>query len=571
MGFEAAVDAMDAVSLQLRGASDFNEDIRILLAPGLGLSPEERTAGRQMSLLLAGIAGLVLVLTCANVGNIFLTRATARAGEVGVRQALGAGRGRLARQLVTESVVLALVATALAVPLVTSAAKILPLLFPLPLAASVAPDWRVYLFLCSVGVGAGFVFGAVPAWAVARRDVARTLREGGTTGGRHRTRLRDALVAGQLAISLGLVSGAALLGRSVLNARGADPGFDPDQVLVGFLNLRSTGRYPRDALADFQTRLLRELDAIPGVTGAALAGQAPVLGGHSRATVVPVDRGDDPEAGFEAEYVAVTPTYFETLRIPILRGRAFLEPSQEPEPVVVVNQALADLFWPGEDPVGKALAGPIGPRRVIGLVADVQMRSLRAPGRPGVYYAYHQEPAGFLAVHLRTQGPTGAVVPALRRALANVDSEVPLTGVTDLREGLGRSLSETRTFGLVVSTFAGLALVLSLIGLYGLIAHGVSQRAREMGIRIALGAGRGQLIRMVLARGLVLSLLGIILGLGVSLALGRALEAVLFGVGAANPLALGGAALLLLGASLFAAWVPARRASRVDAVVSLRD
>ena len=176
-----------------------------------------------------------------------------------------------------------------------------------------------------------------------------------------------------------------------------------------------------------------------------------------------------------------------------------------------------------------------------------------------------------MAVHLRTQGPTTSVIPGLRRALANVDPAVPLTGVTDLREGLARSLSETRTFGRVVSTFAGLALVLSLIGLYGLIAHGVSQRSREMGIRIALGAAGGELIRMVLARGLTLAMVGILLGVGVSLALGRALEGVLFGVSSSNPLVLGGAAIILMSASLFAAWVPARRASRVDAVISLRE
>lgn len=572
VALETAAAAMDVVSGRLRSASDVNEGIRVLLAPGIGLSPEEREAGGQITLLLSGIAALVLLLTCANVANLFLARTTTRTAEMGVRQALGAGRGRLARQLVTESVILSLVATVLAVPLLGGAATVLPSLFPMTVAVSLAPDFRVYAFMATVGVLAGLLFGAVPSFAMSRWDLARGLREGGTTGGRRRTRLRDALVVGQLALSLGLVSGAALLGRSVLNARGADPGFNPDGLVVGQLNLRSTGRYQEEgAVAGFQERLLLELERIPGVEAAALAGQAPVLGGHGRASVVPAELENDPNAGVEAEYTPVTPTYFETLGIPLLQGRTFRDAAEEPEPVVVVNQALARLFWPGEDPLGRELWRQGHPVRVVGVVADVQMRSLRAAANPGVYYPYHQEESPYMALHVRTQGPTASLAPALKRAVAAVDPGLPLTGITDLREGLARSLSETRTFVLVVATFAGLALVLSLIGLYGLITHGVSQRARELGIRIALGAGRGELVRMVLMRAVTLTAGGMVLGVGVSLALGRALRGVLFGVSPSNPLALG-LALILMGAMcLLAAWLPARRAGQVDAMVSLRE
>ncbi len=571
VSFESAEASMDAVTMRLRASSDINEDIRVLLAPGIGLAPEERADGQRVALLLSGIAALVLLLTCANVGNLFLTRATARGGEVSVRQALGAGRGRLMRQLITESVVLALVACAVAAPLIQGAGRFIPALFPFPLAVSVAPDASVYVFLLVVAVVAGVLFGAVPAWAVARHDVARTLREGGTTGGRGRTRLRDALVIGQLAISLGLVTGAALLGRSVLNARGAEPGFDPDGVLVGFLNLRSTGRYEGASAIDFQDRLLDELNRLPGLAGVALASQAPVLGGHARSTVRPTDRADDPSSGFEAEFNVVSPDYFETLGIPVLRGRTFGTRAEDPEAVVVVNQALAQLFWPGEDAVGRELAGRGESFRVIGVVADVQMRSLRAAGRPGVYYPHHRVPTQFLSIHLRTHGVTASLLPAMRRAVAAVDPQVPVTGITDLRQGLARSLSETRTFGLLVATFAGLALVLSIIGLYGLVSHGVSQRSRELGIRIALGAAAAQLANTVLARGAGLAVVGIGVGIAVSLALGQALEGMLFGVSPTSPLVLGGAATLLLAASLVAAWIPARRATRVDAAVSLRD
>jgi len=563
--------SMDRVTAGLRAAWEQNGDIRPLLAPGLGLTPEERAEGQRIFLLLGGIAFMVLLLTCANVGNLFLARAATRETEMGIRQALGAGKTRLVRQLVTESVAMALAAAVITVPVLTGAGTTLKALFPFSLTVPLAPDFRVYLFLGGVALLAGVLFGTAPALALARRDVAHTLREGASTGGRSRTRLRDVLVVGQLAISLGLVSGAALLGRSVLNASRADPGFDPDGVLVGFINLAASGRYEGQSLVDYQRRLLSALEQIPGVETAALAGQAPILGGHSRSTVAAADRPDDPRASFEAEYVVVTPGYFETLDIPLLQGRTLRPPEEEPERVVVVNETLARLFWPGQEAVGQELVRREDRFRVVGVVGDVQMRSLRSPANPGVYYPFHQEEERYLSVHLKSRGPAMSLVSGLKEAVAAVDPEVPVTGITDLRSGLSRSLSETRAFGIVVAVFAGLALALSVVGLYGLMAYGVTQRIREMGIRMALGAPGRELVRLVLARGLVLSGFGLVLGLGVALAVGQALKGALFGVGAANPTALAGSAVLLLGAGLVAAWIPARRASRVDAAVSLRE
>jgi predicted permease len=491
--------------------------------------------------------------------------------EMGVRQALGAGRLRLVRQVVTESVALALAAAVVTVPILAWAGGTLDALFPISLRVSLAPDFRVYLFLAVIALAAGILLGSVPAWATARRDLAHTLREGASTWGRKRTRLRDVLVVSQLAISLGLVSGAALLGRSVLNANRVDPGFNAENLLVGFINLNATGRYEGEEILRFQERLLSELEQMPGVTGAALAGQAPVLGGHSRSTVSAPDRPDDPEARFEAEYNVVTPGYFETLGIPILRGRGLRSPAEEPERVVVVNETLARMFWPGEEAVGKELARGEDRMRVVGVAGDVQMRSLREPARPGVYYPFHQELETYLVAHLRVRGSPSGASSSLKSAVSAVDPEVPITGITDLRGGLARSLGEVRTFGLVVSIFASLALVLSMVGLYGLISYGVAQRTREMGIRLALGAPGDRLVRLVLRRGIFLSGLGLVLGFGIALAIGKALEGVLFGVAPANPLALLGSGTVLFLAGLLAAWVPARRASRVDAVVSLRE
>ena len=571
VSYEAAEASMDGITASLRAASDINEDIRVLMAPGVGLSPGERAEAKQITYLLMGIALLVLILTCANVGNLFLARATTREPEMNVRRALGAGRSRLTRQLITESLILGLVATAIAVPLVVFLNGLLPSVVPFRLTNAVSPDTNVFIFLGVVGLFSGFLFGTAPAWTLSRATVAKSLRDAGTTGGPRRTLLRDALVVGQLAISLGLVSGAALLGRSVMNVYEADPGFDPEDLYVGFVNLRATGRYEGAAVAEFQERLLRELEATPGLEGVALAGQAPILGGHSRSTVRPLESRDDLESGYEAEFTVITPEYFDALGISLIRGRSFLPPAREPERVVIVNQALAERFWPGQDPIGKTLLRGENTMRVVGLVADVQMRSLRTPANPGVYYPYHQEEQSYFAVHAKTQGTLASTLPALRTAVANVDSEVPLTGVVNLREGLATSLSETRTFGYVVTAFAGLALVLSLLGLYGLVSYGVAQRNRELGIRLALGAPRAELINLILIRGMALSGVGLLLGLGLAVGIGRSLEGVLYGVGATYLPALVASTAVLFLAGLLAAWIPARRASRVDAVVSLRE
>jgi len=542
----------------------------------VGLDPEGRARAGQMSLLLAGIVGLVLLLTCTNVANLFLARGAARTTEVGVRVAVGAGRSRVVRQLVTESLVLALLATALAVPLVRASGRLLPLVFPYTLSVSVAADGRVYLFLAAIGLAAGLVFGVAPAWAATSLDVSRALREGRSGAGRGRTRLRDGLVVTQLALSLGLVAAAALLGRSVVNARAADPGFDPDGLVVAFVDLQPTGRYDPASGRDLFQRLLARVATIPGVRSATIASQAPIWGGHSRATVRPADRPGEVE--FEAENVVVGPRYFETLGIPVLAGRTLGGPEDEPERVVVVNEALARLFWPDDAPSASGVRSAVGERldgdpgwTVVGVVGDVNMRSLRSRARPAVYYPTSQAYASSMGIHVRTDAPGGDMARRLREAVDEVDPELPVANVVDLRQAMVASMGETRTIGWLVAAFALLALALAAIGLYGLVSFAVSQRVGELGIRIALGARPGSLVRMVLARGLFLAGVGVAAGLALSVALGRALRGLLFGIGTTDGLTLAGASATLLVTAIVAAWIPARRAARVDAAVSLRE
>lgn len=568
--FETATAAMDGATTRLRAASDVNDDIRVLLAEGVGLDPEERAQARTLAMLLMGIAALILVLTCANVANLFIARGTSRETEMGVRLALGAGRGRLARQLGTESLLLGLVAAALAVPLVVASGRLLPALIPYTLATSLDPDARVLGVIVAMGIVAGLLFGFLPAVRFTRRDLTGALREGASRGNSGRTRGRDALVVSQLAVSLGLLTGAALLGRSVLNAWSTNPGFEPRGLVAAYLSVDGTGRYDRPAAVALHERIAREMAGVPGVAATSFASQAPFLGPFARSSVAPVERKDDPNASIEAEEVYVGGNYFETMGMPLLTGRTLADASLETERVAVVNETLARMFWPGEDAVGKMLSSE-EPMRVVGVVADARVRSLRGPARPAVYQPFIRSYTGDAFLHVRTSAGMTGLPARVRELVAGMDPGVPVSRIDDIHGRMTASLGETRTFGTLVATFAALALVLSVVGLYGLISYRVSNRVREMGIRLALGAKPDAIVRMVVGRGVALAVAGVAVGLLLSLALGRALEGLLFGVSARSPLSLALAAVVLLAAATAAAWLPARRASRIDAAESLRQ
>ncbi len=568
VSFAEARASMDVVASRLRSIDPVHEGIMVELAEGVGLDPTDRAEATRMSTILAVIVVLVFLLTCTNVANLFLSRAAGRTTEVGVRIALGAGGGRLVRQLLTEGSLLAVLAMILSLPLVLSAGELLPRVMPYRVSVSLAPDARVFGFLVVIGIIAGLTLSVAPAWAALRSDAARTLREGSSTLRRSRSRLQDMLVVSQLALSLALVTGAALLGRSVLNAYNADPGFEADGLSAGYVGLYDTGRYDRETGQAFYRDMYEAAQRLPGVDGVTLASQLPLVAGQSRASVQPVGRED---VSFEAEYNVVGPDYFETLGIPVLQGRALRGFDDEPERVVVVNEALAALFWPGDDPVGQELAGD-PTWRVVGVVGDVQSRSLRQSGNPAVYYpiAHQYLPWSMaLVVKADTEGARSQEV--LRGVIAGLDPDMPPSRVYDVQATVVDTLSETRTIGYLVTAFAALALFLAVVGLYGLVSYGASQRIREFGIRIALGAEPSSLIRLILARGAAICTMGILLGAVVTYGLGRALGSLLFRVSTMDaPTFLAASSILLLAATL-AAWIPARRASRVDAAVSLRD
>ncbi len=567
---EEARAATDVVTLRLREADPANEDVRVLLAGGVGLSPEDRAEGTRLGMLLLGIAVLVLLLTCASVANLFLARASARTSELGIRLALGAGRGRLARQLVTESLLLGVLAAALAVVPLVLGARALPALIPYPVNVPLAPDTRVLLSLLGLGLLAALVFGAGPSLAATRRALAAGSRASGTRVVAGSSRARDALVVAQLTLSLGLLAGTALLGTSVLEASRADPGFRPRGVLAAAMDLGGTGRYDRVQAAAFGERLAREAAALPGVAAAAVASQAPFLAGTARSSRAPAERPEDPAATVEAQAIFVSEGYFETLGIPLLRGRTLGPAAAEPEPVAVVNEALARRLWPDGEALGAYLAGE--PEiRVVGVVADVRDRSLRAEAAPAAYQPLPESFTQRLQLLVRAEGgdPLRLSGP-VRVLVASLDPGVPVLATEDLHERMAASLGATRPLGVLVAIAAGVALLLSVVALYGLVTFGVSRRVREMGVRVALGAMPSGLVRLVLRRVLALTALGVLAGILLAVALGRAIEGLLYGVEPVEPGALLAATLLLLGASLLAGWLPARRVARLDPVEALR-
>lgn len=562
--------AVEAVSARMRAASIENEGVEVLLASGVGASPEERTEAATVSKLLMFVGLLVLLLTCANAASLFLARATARSPELSVRLALGAGRSRISRQLAVEAGLLAGLASVVSIPLLGISGQLLPGLLPSPVSVDFGVDARAVLAVFGVGLVAALLFGALPATLVARRRLGGTQRPTARSGSARNARLRDGLVVAQLAVSLALLAGAGMLGRSVLAASAADPGFEPRGLLVGYVDATRTGRYDPAAARELYSRLAESVRGLPGVTGVALASQAPFVGPFTRRGQLPADRPPSDELVVEAEAYFVGPGYFELLGIPLVAGRAVGGPEDTGREVAVVDRTLAEAFWPGEDPVGRSLRGIEGPVRIVGVVDEIRTRSLRGPARPTIYRPFERTLSAGAMLHVRTDGAPLDQVAPVRGRLAELAPGVPMAATADLHRAMVTSLGETRTFGTLVGLLAGMAFVLAVVGLYAVVTYGVNRRTRELGIRLALGAAPGRIQRAVVNRGLALAAVGVVAGLGLALLLGRALQGFLFAVEPASSTVLAAAAVLLLGVSALASWIPARRASRVDATTSLR-
>lgn len=526
-------------------------------------------------LILLGSVGLLLLIACANVANLLLARGMGRQRELAVRAALGAGRWRMVRQLLTESVLLGVLAGAIGFLAATWGLDAMVAFAGerLPRATEIHIDRWVFGFAALVSLAAGLVFGVLPAWSVTKDATGPSVHEGGRAAGNRRTRrLRKGLVASELALAMTLLVGAGLLITSLWRMASVDPGFDFQKVLAVEFVI-PTPAYPERE----QYRAVYDavLERLAGTAGVRAVGAAQILPGTGRDELiefsvpgVPPPRGEDEHS---ALWRAVSPGYFEALGIPILRGRPFGHRDAAEAPMVaIVSRALAERLWPDENAVGRRIEEGSTVVEIVGVVGDVRYGGLRSAPEPVLYRPHAQQSRRRVALVVETEPEQQAMVSVVRDAIWAVDPNQPIRRVEPMSDVLASSLAESRFLTTVMAAFACLALILAAVGLYGVIAQGVSQRAREIGVRVALGARRADIRRLVIGEALRVTAIGLVAGMGGAFLLARVLASQLFGVGVADPRTFVGVAVVLSLVALSAAYLPARRAARTDPVEALR-
>ncbi len=549
------------------------------------VSLREQTVGqiRPALLVFMGAVGLVLLIACANVANLMLARVAGRTRELTVRSALGASRTRLAGEVLLESVLLGLLGGGLGLLLALWGVEALRSLQPgtIPRAEEIGIDLRVLGFALALSGLTGVLFGMAPVWRLGARHLGDGLTEGsrGVAGGSAIHRARSALILAEVAMAVVLLAGATLLLRSFDRLQRVDPGFSTERVLTARVTLPRT-KYDGEAKwAAFGEQLLSRADAQPGVRSAALVSDAP-LGDSPPYMAFDIQGQEAPQDGSvqDAAVFSTSAGYFETLRIPLVEGRFYGATDRAGgEAVVVINQALARRFWTGGQALGAriTLDDPREPDArwltVIGIAGDVRHEQLSDHAYPQIYLPFAQSPTRSMVLALRAQSDPVGLVPALRRALAELDADLPLSSVATLEQRKAASLARPRVNAAVLGGFALAALVLAAVGIYGVVAYGVVQRTRELGIRMALGAGGGTLLRMVIRQGMRPVLGGLCLGMVGALAGGRLLRSLLFGVGEGDPWTFAAVTLFLVPVALAAIYLPARRAARSDPMIALRN
>ncbi|MFN2567519.1 MAG: ADOP family duplicated permease [Gemmatimonadaceae bacterium] len=533
------------------------------------IGPEVRD--RIVALLVA--VGLLLLMACVNVANLLLARASTRRREMGVRAALGAGRGRIARQLLTEGMTLSVLGALVGVALAAVAMPVLRRVGgdAVPRLDEMSLDWPVVAFAVAASVTTGLLFGLAPAVHASRAALHDVLRSGTRVAGTGR--LRGTLVVGSIALAMLLLVGAGLVATSFVRLMRVDPGFDPEHVLVASISLPPE-RYPNDQIAAFHEQAMARINAVPGIRAAGMINIAPFSGGSTAIPFTVVGRPPArPGEYSQAAWRSVTPGYFEALGIRLRRGR-LLEESDAAKgpPVIVISDSMARAFWPGEDPIRRQIQTQGSQRAftVVGVVTDVRTQTLGDEPEPVMYFSYRQVSWRSMWLVVRAVGAPASVAGAVRREIWAIDRTLPIANVQPLEELVSEVAAQPRLTMMIFGLFASAALALAVIGVYGVVAYSVSQRTREFGVRMALGAQPARIVRGVLRHGLGLAAFGIAIGLAAAYALTRFIAAILYGTEPTDVVTYAGVSLLLAACAALASLAPARRASRVDPVQALR-
>jgi putative ABC transport system permease protein len=536
---------------------------------------------RLALIVLFGAVGCVLLIACANVANLLLAKASGRQKEVAIRTALGATRLRIIRQLLTEGMMLGLAGGLLGSLLAILVLRQLVIFSPanVSIPDNIGIDWKVLAFTLLLSLFTSFIFGLAPALQASKLDLNETLKEGGrgNSGGSKQNRLRSLLVIAEVALALVLLIASGLMIKSFMRLQSVNPGFNPENLITLEMQLPENKYADKDRQALFQQQLVQRIAQVPGVQNVGTVDNLPFSGNEFNAGLTiegqpTVNAAERPRAFLRN----VSPKYFETMEIPLRKGRTFAETDNANAPgAAIVNETAARRFWPNEEPLGKRFKRGKPDSQspwmtVVGLVAPVSHTSLQVASQPEVYLPFQQNPGLNLTLVVRTKSDPRAFAGAVRREVSALDNNLPVSNIKFMDEIIGKSVAQPRVYALLLGIFGGLALILAAIGIYGVISYTVIQRTHEIGIRMALGAQTKDVLSLIIKQGMALALVGIFLGLIVSLALTRVLASQLYGVSSTDPLTYTAISLLLMFVALIACFIPALRAAKVDPMIAVR-
>jgi len=575
VGIALANDRMTALMAQLRSEypeSYQNSGVDLVLQSQTGIHPMFRGAQVGLSAVVMAVVGILLLIACANVANIFLARARSRDREMAIRLSVGAGRADLIRQLLTESLVFSFVAGLAGLALALWAMGLVNRI-ALPMDLDIGADLRlspsVLVFTLAVTVATGLLFGLAPAFHAARPALVPALK-GEAPAGASRSRMSRGLVVAQTALSIVLLVCAGLFLRNLKAATAVDKGFLSDNLYIADVDPGLQG-YGRARSEDFYRRLIDRVGAAPGVRAVGLGDRAPLgIGWSDRGVTIP-GYTPGPNEYMVIQYITVGPGYFAALGIPVVRGRDFTAQDDTASPyVIVVNERFAERFWPGQDAVGRTVRTAGRDHTVIGVVPTGKYARLGEEPTPFMYLTQAQHWSSGMTVFVRTAGDPSAIAATLRSEVAALDADLPLANARTMNSHLGIALLPARLVGGVLGVFGLLALGLASVGIYGVVAYSVAQRTREIGIRMALGAAASDAVRLVMRQGLAPVLLGTGIGMAGALAASRLVRGVLYGGSALDPVTFAAVPLVLVGVAMLATWIPARRAAAIDPMLALR-